>query len=424
MDLRTDLRWATQHGVVRLAMKRAAKQGDLQARSVTDLAHRADPYPLYAEVRDRGTLVRGKLGSITASHAVVTEALRNDDLRAGPGDDVLPGALGRVARWARDPALLGPVDPPSLLVTEPPDHTRMRRTVSRVFTARAIENLRARTEQVAADLLDRMTEPRVELIDAYCSRLPVVMISEILGVRPADHARVLAFGRAGAPSLDIGLNRRQHRSVEQGVREFSTWLTEHLARVRREPGDDLFSQLVGQAELSDTELRSLAGLVLAAGFETTVNLLGSGTVLLTEHPDQLARLQQDPELWPNAVDEVLRYESPVQVTARFAVRATEVAGHQVQAGGLVVTMLGGANRDPAVFADPDAFDVGRANAREHVSFSSGRHFCLGASLARLEGEVGLRALFDRFPGLALEPGARRTTTRVLRGWEHLPVRTR
>ncbi len=423
MDLRTDLRWVTQHGVVRLAMKRAAKQGDLQARSVTDLAHRANPYPLYRKVRERGPLVRGRLGSITATHAVVTEALRNDDLRAGPGDDALPGALGRLARWARDPALLGPVDPPSLLVAEPPDHTRMRRTVSRVFTARAIENLRARTEQVAADLLDRMTEPRVELIDAYCSRLPVVMISEILGVRPEDHARVLAFGRAGAPSLDIGLGRRQHRAVEQGVREFSTWLTEHLARVRREPGDDLFSQLAAQDELSDRELRSLAGLVLAAGFETTVNLLGSGTVLLTEHPDQLARLQRDAQLWPNAVDEVLRYESPVQVTARFAVRATEVAGHQVQADGLVVTMLGGANRDPAVFADPDTFDVGRANAREHVSFSSGRHFCLGAALARLEGEVGLRALFDRFPGLALEPGARRTTTRVLRGWEHLPVRT-
>lgn len=425
MDVRTDVRWATQHGLVRLAVKRAARHGDLQARSIGDPAHRLDPYPLYREVRERGPLVRGRLGSVTATHAVVTEALRSDDLRAGPDEDALPGPLGRLARWARDPTLLGPVDPPSLLVTEPPDHTRMRRTVSKVFTARAIENLRGRAEQVAGELLDRVPEGRVELVDAYASRLPVVMISEILGVRPEDHARVLAFGRAGAPSLDVGLGRRQHREVEHAVQEFSTWLTGHLERVRRAPGDDLFSRLVHEEEdgarLSDRELRSLAGLVLAAGFETTVNLLGSGTVLLAQHPEQLARLRADPQLWPTAVDEVLRYESPVQVTARLAVRDTELAGHRVRRGGLVVTMLGGANRDPAVFEGPDVFDVGRANAREHVSFSGGRHFCLGASLARLEGEVGLRALFDRFPDLALEPGARRTTTRVLRGWEALPV---
>jgi cytochrome P450 len=167
----------------------------------------------------------------------------------------------------------------------------------------------------------------------------------------------------------------------------------------------------------------VAGLVLAAGFETTVNLLGSGTVLLLEHPDQLARLREDPSLWSNAVDEVLRYESPVQLTARFALRSTTLAGRTVPRGGLVVTMLGGGNRDPEVFADPDAFDVGRENARDHLSFSGGRHFCLGAALARLEGEVGLRTLFDRFPELALAPGARRTRTRVLRGWEHLPVTT-
>ncbi len=138
---------------------------------------------------------------------------------------------------------------------------------------------------------------------------------------------------------------------------------------------------------------------------------------------ELARLRENPDLWPNAVDEVLRFHSPVQVTARFALRDVEVAGCTVPRNALVVTMLGGANRDPEAFADPDRFDVARENARDHHAFSGGRHFCLGAALARLEGEVGLRTLFERFPDMQLAPGARRTRTRVLRGWERLPVTT-
>ena len=426
--LRTRVRWGLQHGVVGAAIRRAARKGDLQARSVVDLDHRENPYPLYAEVRARGPLVQGQLGHITVDHDVVDEVLRSDDFRAGPDEDAMPRVLGSVMRWSRDPRALGPIDPPSLLVVEPPDHTKYRRLVSRVFTARAVEALRERVQVIADELLDRLEgQPRAELVDAYCSQLPVTVITEILGVRPEDRDRVLGFGRDGAPSLDIGLTWREYKKVDDAVRGFQGWLGGHLERLRREPGDDLLSQLVrledeGQ-RLDETELRAVAGLVLAAGFETTVNLLGSGIVLLLEHPDQLARLREDPSLWPNAVDEVLRYESPVQVTARFALRHTRVADRAVPRGGLVVTMLGGGNRDPEVFADPDRFDVGRENARDHLSFSGGRHFCLGAALARLEGEVGLRTLFDRFPELELAPGARRTSTRVLRGWEHLPVRT-
>ena len=426
--VRTRVRWVVQHGVVGLAVRRAARTGDLQALSVVDPAHRADPYPLYEAVRARGPLVAGRLGHVTATHAVASEVLRSDDFRAGPDEDAMPRPLRALARWSRDPRALGPIDPPSLLVVEPPDHTRYRRLVSRVFTARAVEALRGRVQAIADGLLDELEgRPTVDLVAAYASQLPVTVITEILGVRPEDRDRVLGFGRDGAPSLDVGLTWRQYRHVDQAVRGFQGWLGGHLARLREEPGDDLLSQLVtledeGQ-RLDDTELRAVAGLVLAAGFETTVNLLGNGTVLLLEHPEQLDRLRQDPGLWPMAVDEVLRYESPVQLTGRFAGRDTELAGRRVARGALVVTMLGGANRDPEVFDDPARFDVGRPNAREHLSFSAGRHFCLGAALARLEGEVGLRTLFDRFPELALAPGARRTTTRVLRGWEHLPVRT-
>ncbi len=425
---RTAARWALQHGVVGVAVRRAARTGDLQATSVVDLDHRADPYPLYERVRARGRLVPGRLGHVTVTHAVVSEVLRSDHFRAGPNEDAAPRALAALSRWSRDVRALGPIDPPSLLVVEPPDHTRYRRLVSRVFTARAVEALRGRVQVLADELLDSLAgRPEAELVSAYASQLPVTVISEILGVRPEDRGTVLDFGREGAPSLDIGLTWSQYKRVDAAARGFQTWLGGHLEQLRRSPGEDLLSQLVhledeGQ-RLDDTELRAVAGLVLAAGFETTVNLLGSGTVLLLEHPEQIDRLRQDPSLWPTAVDEVLRYESPVQVTARFALRETQLEGRTIPHGGLVVTMLGGANRDPEAFEHPDRFDVGRVNARDHLAFSAGRHFCLGAALARLEGEVGLRTLFERFPELALAPGARRTTTRVLRGWEHLPVTT-
>ncbi|MCW2715351.1 MAG: cypA [Frankiales bacterium] len=420
-------RWAVQHGLVRLVAQRAAKTGDLQATSLIDLAHRADPYPLYERVRARGRLVPGRLGHVTVDHALVSEVLRSEDFRAGSNEDAAPGPLATIARWSREPRALGPIDPPSLLVIEPPDHTRYRRLVSKVFTARAVEALRPRVQVLAHELLDQLDgRAEVELVDAYASRLPVTVISEILGVRPQDQEMLLSYGREGAPSLDVGLSWRQYKRVDTAARGFQSWLGGHLEQLRRHPGDDLLSQLVhleddGQ-RLDDTELRAVAGLVLAAGFETTVNLLGSGTVLLLGHPEQSSRLRDDPALWPTAVEEVLRYESPVQVTARFALRETVLAERTVPKGGLVVTMLGGANRDPKVFEHPDHFDVGRVNARDHLAFSAGRHFCLGAALARLEGEVGLRTLIDRFPDLALAPGAARTTTRVLRGWERLPVR--
>jgi cytochrome P450 len=183
----------------------------------------------------------------------------------------------------------------------------------------------------------------------------------------------------------------------------------------------LIAASVDGQHLSDEELRATAGLVLAAGFETTVNLLGSGVRLLVDHPEQLAILRSDPTLWPNAVDEILRFESPVQMTARVADRDVEISGRTVPKDSFVAMILAAANRDPAVFDDPATFDVRRSNANRHLSFSGGRHFCLGAALARLEGEVGLRSLFDRFPNLASAgPGVRRPT-RVLRGWAELPV---
>jgi hypothetical protein len=332
-------------------------------------------------------------------------------------------------RRARDD-LLHPLRAPSLLAVEPPDHTRYRKTVSAVFTPRAVAALRDRVEQTAGDLLDELAEESgvVDIVGRYCSRLPVAIISDILGVPEQDRRRILEFGELAAPSLDIGLPWRQYRTVQRGITGFDAWLAEHLRQLRRAPGDNLMSQLIQTAEsgsaetyLDETELQAIAGLVLAAGFETTVNLLGNGIRMLLDTPEHLETLRRRPELWPNAVEEILRLESPVQLTARVARNDVEVAGRQVERGELAVVYLAAANRDPSVFPDPHRFDIERPNAGKHLAFSGGRHFCLGAALARAEGEVGLRTFFDRFPDVRAAGIGSRRDTRVLRGWSTLPV---
>ena len=422
------VRWGLGHLLPRTVMSAAARRGDLQGRLM--LASRdGDPFPLFEEIRAQGPLYRGRFSYIATGLATVREVLSSNDFRTGFDPTAMRGAINKAYLWSTEDDRLGPLEPPSLLVTEPPDHTRYRKLVSRVFSVRAVERLRARTEQIASGLLDELAagkdEP-VDLVERYCALLPVTVIAEILGVPAADRERVLAFGAAAAPSLDLGLSWRQFRRVEAALAGFDGWLTGHLARLRDEPGEDLMSQLVLAREdgvgLDDRELKATAGLVLAAGFETTVNLLGNGVALLHDHPDQLAMLRAQPQLWPNAVDEILRYDPPVLLTGRSARRPTEVAGTAIDRGTLVTTLLAAANRDPAVFTDPQRFDVARSNAKEHVSFSAGRHFCLGAALARMEGEVGLRALFERHPDLKRTAGARRRETRVLRGYATLPVR--
>ncbi|GIJ42391.1 cytochrome P450 [Micromonospora andamanensis] len=425
------LRWATRHGLLRLGIAAAARRGDTPARLFLDPMIREDPYPFYRQVRRTGALVRGRLMWSATRHDVVTQVLRGDAFSVHPDTPPTPRLLAMLRRLSRRGMPIGPIDPPSMLVTDPPGHTRYRRLVVKVFTARAIEGLRPRVERHCAELLDELGRAApdrgpVDLVAHYASLLPVTMIAEILGVPPQLRQRFLDWGSAISPALDLGLSLGQFRRVETGVRQLDAWLRGHFARLRADPGDDLLSQLVlldsDGERLTDDELVALAGLLMAAGFETTVNLLGTGTALLLAHPEQLALLRAEPHRWPNAVEEILRYDSPVQTTARYCRTDTAVAGVPIRRGEVVVPMLGGANRDPAVFTDPDRFDVTRGNARDHLAFSSGAHYCLGANLARLEGEIGLRSLFDRYPDLALDGVPQRRPTRVLRGYDHLPVR--
>jgi cytochrome P450 len=420
------VRWALGHLVPRTVMQVAARRGDLQGRMLV-ASRDGDPLPVFDELRSAGPLYRGRFAFVATSLAAVREVLSSNDFRAGFDPSQLTGPVGKAFGWAAETGVVGPLEPPSLLVTEPPDHTRYRKLVTRVFSVRAVEKLRERTETIATELLDALEgRSSVELIEAYCTLLPVTVIAEILGVPVAERDRVMAFGAAAAPSLDLGLSWRQFRRVEGALADFDAWLGDHLDRLRTDRGDDLLSQLVAAREqgvgLDDRELKATAGLILAAGFETTVNLLGNGAALLHDHPEQLATLRRDRDGWANAVDEILRLDPPVLLTGRTALRDTTVAGVTVPKGALVTTVLAAANRDPGVFADPATFDVGRPNAKEHVSFSAGRHFCLGAALARMEGEIGLRLLFERYPDLHLLPGARRRETRILRGYAELPVR--
>ena len=430
MSVRSTVRWGATHGVVRAVMHRAARAGNVDARLLVDPAQQAVPYDVYERLRGPGPFSSGAFSRVTVRHDVCTEVLRSEDFGVADRNESMPPAVRLALRLAGPPPHPGPIDPPSMLAVDAPSHTRYRKLVTRAFTAKAVAALRERTAAIAAELLDGMAdaggdEP-VDLVARYASLLPVTVISEMLGAPVAMREQFLAWGDGAASSLDMGLERRRFEQVEANVAALNEWMTGHLRRVRRDPGDDLLSRLATVADddgqgLTEPELVATALLVLAAGFETTVNLIGNGVALLFAHPDQRALLAAEPDRWTNAVDEILRVESPVQRTARRTKRATTVRGVDLAEGDLVVTLLAAANRDPEVFARPHDFDVTRENAREHLAFSSGAHFCLGAQLARMEGEVALRALFERFPDLAPAGGAHRRETRILRGYDAMPV---
>jgi cytochrome P450 len=427
-EVRRAIRWGVRHGLIRRALRKRLRHDDLTARIMLDAAAVAEPFAHYATLRAQGRLIDNGIVLNTAHHDIAVAILRSPDFGVVGGPSGRAPAALRYAVRAGGSGPHGPVEPPSMLATDPPDHTRYRKLVTRAFSVKAVAALRSRTEEIATELLDRMAArgPAADVIEDYASLLPATVIAEMLGAPVEMRRQFLHWGEGAALSLDAGLTYAQFRRTERDLAALQAWMEQHFAYLRRNPGDNILSALVhardDEGRLSEDELINIAMLLLAAGFETTVNLIGNGVALLTAHPEQLDLLRADPQRWPRAVDEVLRVDSPVQRTGRIAHRDAEVAGEHVRAGRLVVLLLGGANRDPAAFTDPDRFDVTRENAGEHLAFSSGAHFCLGAALARMEGEVGLRALFDRFPDLALAGPPRRRPTRVLRGYASMPVR--
>ena len=427
---RQSVRWVLAHGIIRALNAREARRGNPIARLMTDPGLRAEPWSTYAGVREQGAILGEGAFRVTASHDVAAEILRSDAFGVPAANAHFPEPLHSIFLATLSDYDVGPVDPPSLLALDAPDHTRLRRLVARHFTQRRVTQMADAVERTTAGLLDELEEASgtVDLVEHFSARLPVAVISSLLGVPDDRREEVLAWGNEGAKQLDGGLGYREFLGTARAVTDMHRAMDEHIAELRARPGDDLLSSVIRSADAlpaderpTAVELRMIALLVLGAGFETTVNLISNAVARLDEHPDELARCLADPSLWDNAVEEVLRHDSPVQLTGRTAVRDTEVAGIVVPAGTTVLIMLGGANRDPAVFEDPDRFDVGRANAHDHLAFSLGAHFCLGAQLARLEARVALRELYARFPDLRVVGTPERKQTQVLRGYEHLPV---
>lgn len=417
--------WAVAHGLPRRMLRRAARRGDLIARLEVDPELRENPYPGFDELRERSVVVGGHLLMATANHAASHEILRSDAFGVAGGQGELPAPLRKLVHATGNPLHLGPLDPPSLLAVDPPVHNRYRKLVARIFTPRAVMALEPRMREIADSLLDELGN-EVDLIEQYAAQLPLQIICEMLGVPDEMNASLLGWGNGAARLLDPGLSWADYKSATEDMAQLHVWFNEHVAHLRTDPGDDLFSKLVsldGEDRLSDLELAATGLLVLAAGFETTVNLIGSAVVLLDQHPDQLALALEDSDRWGNVVEEVLRYESPVQLTMRMAYQDTEVRGVHIPKNQPVLIMLAGANRDPEVFADPHRFDVLRPNAAEHLAFSSGVHYCLGPSLARMEARVALEALYDRFGDLTISGTPQRRDNRVLRGYTTVPITT-
>lgn len=366
-----------------------------------------DPYPHYHRLRERAPvyLDRDSGELVLTRYRDVVAALKDPRLSSRRvADKGIP--VPDVLLWLMRPVsgMLGR----QMLFSDPPDHTRLRSLAARAFTPRVVQRMRERIETIAAELLDAVHDvPVVDVVRDYAVWLPLLVIAEMLGVPTRDRARfkvwsddlALFIGGSTRP-LPVVLTRAA-RGVFHLQRYFRT-----LIRARRgsAPQDDLLGALLAVEEqgdvLTEEELLANAILLLAAGHETTTNLIGNGMYALLRHPDQLQLLRREPELIGSAVSELLRYDSPVQWTGRVALEELEIDGIRVPAGQTLALGLGAANRDPVQFPDPDRLDLRRAD-NTHLAFSHGIHYCLGAALARLEGEIALSALLARYPELRL-----------------------
>jgi pimeloyl-[acyl-carrier protein] synthase len=377
----------------------------------------ADPYAAYERLRavDPVLWVPGIFGIgawIVTDHATCNAVLR--DKRFGKeAHKVLPAeALALIPQEAE---AIAERRKHSMLFRDPPDHTRLRGLVNQAFTPRTVERLRPRIAEIAARLVDALEEklragaPSVDLVRELAFPLPIIVIAELLGVPPEDRDRFKAWSTVLTQGLNPGATREVLGRVGAAATELDAYLAGVIDARRREPRADLISELVrvhdGTDRLSAEELSATCRLILTAGHETTVNLIGNGTLALLRNESQRDLLARDPSLIPGAVEEMLRYDGPVQMTSRFAYEACHVGGKDVARGAMVLLLLAAANRDPRVFPDPERFDVRRENAHSNVAFGVGIHYCLGAPLARVEGEVAFGALLGRFPRLALADGA-------------------
>ncbi|HYO37557.1 MAG TPA: cytochrome P450 [Geodermatophilus sp.] len=389
---------------------------------LSDPAVVADPYPAFAAARALAPVQwHDGLGLWLAfTHAESNAVLRDRRL----------GRIWRDREPAERFADFNLVHRNAILEMEPPEHTRLRRLVSAAFARGHVERLRPWVQELADSLVDGLVERSggtdgVDVLSGMAEELPVAVIAELLGVPQDDRPLLRPWSNAIVKMYEYGRTAAVEEAAERAAAEFVAYLRGLAAQRRRAPGEDLLTHLVTVRDsdgdrLTEDELVTTCVLLLNAGHEATVNVSGNGLLALLQRPDQLQRLRDDPALLPTAVEELMRFDSPLQLFERTATSDVEVGGVTVREGQKVAALLGAANRDPAVFADPDTLDVGRADI-PHISFGAGVHFCIGAPLARVELQASFGALLDRTSDLQLARPARRRPEFVIRGLAELPV---
>jgi cytochrome P450 len=397
---------------------------------------RADPYPRYARIREHEPVFRSAMGSwIVTRYADCQQALRAPQF--GKSSDRDATARMRIARWGIPAEEVEDFVQfferrQSMLTLNPPDHTRLRGLVARAFTPGTVEALRPHVVALCDGLLDTLAEragggESVDVMRELAFPLPVAVIGELLGVPAEDRNQFQTLVRAATAILEPISDVADLRAARSARTTMEEYFVELIAERRARPAPDLLSELIavsdGTDRLAQEEVVSTAVLLFAAGFETTTNLIGNGLLALLGHPDQLVYLQsvaEDGGALQRAVEELLRWDSPVQLDGRVALRPVEVAGQKIGAGEAIMTLLGAANRDPRRFHDPERLDLGRDEGPP-MSFGSGIHYCLGAALARLEGQVCFGRLLTRFKAVELAGEVARRDSITLRGLASLPV---
>ena len=379
----------------------------------------ADPYPLYEELRTRDAVA--KLDDnlwVLSSHEAVHHVLRHPSCSSDERR-----STNAIASEEGYPETIGDF----MLFMDPPDHTRLRRLVARAFTPRQVKFIEPRAESIVAELLDAARDRgTLDVVSELAHPLALQIICELLGVPFEDRSRFAGWGSALARLVDPGVLRtpEQDAASVAATAEFREYFIDLIDTRRARPSDDLLSELIAAEEdgdrLSIDDLVSVCLLVLVAGYETTVNLVGNGVVALLEHRDQWDRLGAGGDIFTTAVNEFLRHDSPVQMVFRTATDDIDVAGRQIASGDAMITFLAAANRDGDVFDDPHRLDVGRTN-NPHVAFGGGIHHCLGAALARTEAVAAFRGLRETFPDMQIAGQPVRRPTFTLRGFTEVPV---
>ncbi|MET0160374.1 MAG: cytochrome P450 [Acidimicrobiales bacterium] len=397
-----------------------------------DPGYLADPYPHLTEMREADPVHESPLGIwVLFRYDDVFNLLRNPTMSVE--DANISGGLNEMREQMFESMLAEFEDDArgrgdrAILNLDPPDHTRIRKLVAKAFTMRRVEQLRENVQAQVDAVLDRVAGGGTwDVVEELAFPLPFQIISDLLGMPDGDRDQIRAWSHALTKTLDPIVAEEDLRAAFEASRAMSDHLEDVVAWKREHPADDVLTGLVQAEEdgdrLSAEELRDQIVLIFIAGHETTVNLIGNGVQALLRHPDQLARWRDDPTLDATAVDELLRYDAPVQLSRRIVMSEFELEGRSIAPGTLVMTHLAAANRDPAKWGPTaDRLDVGRADAGQHVTFGSGIHFCLGASLARLEGQVAMSSILRRFPDLEQAGDAVPNGRITLRGLDSLPV---